>query len=130
MLTDGLVALLLANGPIAAVVGARIQPIPAPDDLSQYPCIAYSSPSETSDQGGSGPAGVGKTRVVFDCLALRYLDARTLAFLVKGLLNGYTGLLPDSTHVYLCQQANMADRFLDGSRIYCTSFHALIQYAD
>jgi hypothetical protein len=130
MLTEGLVALLLGNSGIVAAVGDRIQPPPAPDDLTLYPCITVESPSEVSEMGGSGPAGVAESRVIFKCFALRKLDARNLAFLVKGLLNGYTGTLPDSTLVFLIKQANLADHFEDGSRTYCTSFHAWVQYAD
>jgi hypothetical protein len=130
MLTDGLVALLLTQAAVAEVVGSRIQHPPAPEDMSQYPCITYQSPSDVSQQGGDGPVGVATCRVVFDCLALRARDARLLALTLKSILNGYAGVLPDGTKVYRAESANLADRFVDGSRIYCTAFHALIQYAD
>jgi hypothetical protein len=129
MLTDGLRSLILAQPAIAAIVDDRVQPIPAPEDLSQ-PLIAYSSPSDVSENANDGPVGVATMRVVFDCYAPRYGDARSLALLLKALLNGYTGTLPDGTVVQLAESANLADRFDDGSRVSCTSFHALITYGE
>jgi hypothetical protein len=127
---DGFVALLLQQSSISTVVGDRIQPVPAPEDLSQYPLITYQSPSDTPlDQNCDGPSGVTESRIVFDCLAKRYLDARNLARAVKSALNGFTGNLPDFTHIEDVE-TGMVDRFEDGSRIYCTSVHALVRYRD
>ncbi len=130
MLPDGIVAFLLTQATITAVVNNRIQPIPAPEDLSQYPLITYQSPSDVSENANDGPVGVTTMRIVFDCLAQRYLDARNLARALKLVLNGFSGTLPDGTNILLAESANLVDRFDDGSRIYCTSFHALIQYGD
>jgi hypothetical protein len=130
MLPDAIVAFLLTQATITAVVNNRIQPIPAPEDLSQYPLITYQSPSDVSENANDGPVGVTTMRIVFDCLAQRYLDARNLARALKLVLNGFSGTLPDGTDILLAESANLVDRFDDGSRIYCTSFHALIQYGD
>jgi hypothetical protein len=131
MLLDGLRSLIVAQANIAAVVVDRVQPIPAPEyDPALYPLITYQSPSDDSQNANDGPVGVATARVIFDCLADRYLDARNLALLLKALLNGYAGTLPDGTVVQLAESANLVDRFDDGSRIYCTSFHALITYSD
>ena len=130
MLTNGLVAYLLAQSSISSLVGANIQPPPAPEDLASYPCITYQSASDVSENANDGPVGVCTARIVFDCHALRYLDARNIALALKAVLNGYSGTLPDGTRVFLAESANLADRFEDGSRIYCTSFHALITYGD
>jgi len=130
MLTNGLVAYLLEQPSISDVIGKRLQPIPAPEDLDQYPLITYQSPSDVSQNANDGPVGIATTRIVFDCLAQRYLDARNLALALKFILNGFAGALPDGTVVYLAESANLTDRWEDGSRIYCTSFHVLIQYAD
>jgi hypothetical protein len=130
MLPDAIVAFLLTQATITAVVNNRIQPIPAPEDLSQYLLITYQSPSDVSENANDGPVGVTTMRIVFDCLAQRYLDARNLARALKLVLNGFSGTLPDGTDILLAESANLVDRFDDGSRIYCTSFHALIQYGD
>jgi hypothetical protein len=130
MLTSGLVAYLLTQTSITDVVGERIQPIPAPEDLSQYPCITYQGSSDVSEDANDGPVGVAEARIIFDCLALRYLDARGLAEALKTALNGYSGALPDGTRIFRVKSANLVDRWEDGSYISCTSFHALIQYGD
>lgn len=130
MLPEGFVSLLLQQSAISTAVGDRIQPIPAPEDLAQYPLITYQSPSDRPlDQNFGGPSGVTEMRVVFDCLALRYLDARTLARAVKTALNGFSGNLTDGSHVEDVE-TGMVDRFEDGSRVYCTSVHALVRYRD
>jgi hypothetical protein len=130
MLTSGLVSLLLANSAVSAIVGTRIQPIPAPEDLSQYPVIAYQGVSDVSGYTLTGSDGVTTTRIVFNCHALRYLDARNLALAVKAALTAYRGTLPDGTVVYETQIVNVVDGYDDGSRISKTSVHAVIQYAD
>ncbi len=130
MLTNGVVAYLLTQTAITAVVNHGIQPIPAPEDLSQYPLITYQSPSDVSENANDGPVGVANSRIVFDCKALRYLDARNLALAVKAALNGYSGMLPDGTRVFLAESVNLVDRWEDGSRISCTAVHVLFQYKD
>lgn len=131
MLAEGIVAFVNAQDGIAAVIAGRIQPAPAPEfDPSLYPMITFQIPSDSSQLANDGPVGVAETRVIFDCLAERYLDARRLALALKTLFHGYSGTLPDGTEVQLAKSANLADRFDDGSRIYCTTFQALITYGD
>lgn len=130
MLTSGLVSLLLANSTVSAIVGTRIQPIPAPEDLKQYPCVTYQVASDVNGYTLTGTDGVTTTRVIFDCFALRFLDAHNLALAVKAALTAYRGTLSDGTVVYECQIVNVVDAFESGSRVSKTSVHAVIQYAD
>ena len=130
MLIDGLVAYLLTQTSITSIVGERIQPIPATEDITKLGGITLQSPSDISEDANDGPVGVAETRVIFDCLNPRYLTARNLALTLKSLLNCYKGTLPDGTVVQHVKSANLVDRFDDGSRISCTSFHALITYSD
>jgi hypothetical protein len=109
-----------------------------------------------TEYGNDGPIGVSKSRVVFDCFAQRYLDARTLALTVADALSGFgieaelasefgeggfgdggygtipgnNGILPDGTQVFLIEIVNVVDGYVDGSRIYRTSVHAMVQYAE
>ena len=141
MLPDGVVAMLVGPASwttdpnlqaaiegVQAIVNDRVQPIPAPADLSQCPCITYQSPSDISQTANDGPVGIATMRIVFDCLAQRYLDARNLARGLKSVLDGFAGAIPDGTQVELTESVNLVDRFDDGSRIYCTSVHWLLQY--
>ena len=126
----GIVKYLLTKAPITALAGNRIQPIPAPEDLSLYPCVTVQIASDVSRYGFDGPDGVTTTRVVFDCFADRYLNARSLALAIKAALTGYSGTLPDGTQVFETQIVNIQDGFDDGSHISRTAVHALITYAD
>lgn len=116
---------------VQAIVNDHVQPIPAPADVESFcPGITYQSPSDISENANDGPVGLATMRIVFDCYAQRYLDARNLARALKRILNGFAGDLPDSTHVELTESVNIVDRFEDGSRIYCSSVHWLLQYRD
>jgi len=130
MLTNGLISLLLANSGIATVVGSRIQPIPAPEDLKQYPCITYQTVSDVAGYTLTGIDGVTSTRIIFNCFAVRYLDAHSLALLVKSALAAYRGTLNDGSVVYETQVVNITDSYVDGSRIYKVSVHVVLTYAE
>ncbi len=130
MLTNGLRTYLLAIPAISNAVGTRIQPIPAPEDLSEYPCITMQVVSDVSGYTLTRSDGVTDSRIVFDCFAQRYLDAHNLALTVKAALTAYRGTLPDGSIVYETQIVNLVDGFVDGSRISHTAVHAVITYAD
>ena len=130
MITNGLVSYLLNQSAVTAICSTRIQPIPAPEDLSQYPVVTYQVASDVSGYTLTGSDGVTTTRVIFNCFGIRYLDARTLALAVKAALTAYRGTLPDGSIVYETQIVNMTDTFESGERIYKTSVHAVITYAD
>ena len=130
MLTDGLVTFLNAQPAVNALAAGRIAPPPAPEDLSDYPCITYQRASYKPDYTTDGPVNLSETRVVFDCFAVRYLDARNLAEAIRLALSGYTGVLPDGTRVYEAEVANLSDLFNTGSRISCTSIHVLFQHSE
>lgn len=130
MLTNGIVALILANANITAICGDRVQPIPAPDDLSDYPAVTYQVVSDVSQYTLAGPDGCTQSRVTFNCIAPRYLDAHTLALAIKSTLTGYTGTLPDGTQVFETEVLNVRDLFDDGSRLSTTEVSAVFTYSD
>jgi Protein of unknown function (DUF3168) len=131
MLLTGLVSYLLEQTAITSVVGQAIQPVPAPANLSDYPCITYQSPSYVPGYAGDGPIGVTETRVIYNCLAPSYLAARTLAQSVANSLSGFTGDLPDGTQVFLIKILNAVDGFVDDTRtMYSVMVHAWVQFAE
>ncbi len=130
MLIAGVIAYIQAQSSITSIVGERIQPVPGPEDLADYPCITYQSPSYIPEYANDGPIGVSMTRIVFDCQAQRYLDARTLAETLANLFSGYEGALPNGTKVYLATIANLVDGFSDASRLYKSTVHVLFQFAE
>jgi len=131
MLVNGLVTLLRNDGTVSGFVNDRILPIPAPEDLSQYPCVTYQVASDLPGYTLTNSDGVTTSRVVFNCYGLRYGDAYSLARAVKAVLSSYQGMLPGGgPQVYESQIVNLVDGFDDGSRISRTTVHAVLQYAD
>lgn len=145
MTIDGLVSLLLtqdtsylsSNGvPISGMVSTRLQPLPAPDDEAQYPCIVYQSASFVEEYSDSGPVGIAKERVVFDCMAFATGDqggfglSRSIAFAIRNALAGFgPAALPDGTFVEDIQIVNIVGGWNDAARtLYKTSVHAMVQY--
>jgi hypothetical protein len=124
-----LVAFLL-NQPALTALTSRIQPIPAPPDLTLYPLITYQGASDVEGYTLQGSEGITTERIVFDCLAGSYGSARAIALALKSILSGFTGTFSDGTRVYEVEIANVLDRWDDGSKVSCTSVHALITYAD
>ena len=126
----GLVSFLKAQASLAGLVGNSIMPIPAPVDLSLYPLITYQMASFVPEYSFDGDAGVSMARIVFDCKAQSYGAARAIAELLasESILSGYSGVFPDGTRVYEIEIANVVDGFDAGSRVNCTSVHAMIQY--
>jgi hypothetical protein len=128
MLIEGLVARLIANSAIAAIVGQRVQPEPAPEDLSLYPLITYKVASDVTTYNMQGEDGLVTCRVVFTCLGVRYGDARSTALAVKLSLSNFAGILSDGTPIDGIEIVNIADGFGDGSRVYRTAVHAMCRY--
>ncbi len=129
MLTTDLVAYLLTQSSITSIVSTRIQPIPAPEDLSQYPVVTYQQASYVPEYTSDGSINVSKSRIVFECHAVRYLDAHTLADALTQIFSGYAGTLPNGTVVYLAEIVNRQDQFNTDARIYSATVHVLVQYA-
>jgi hypothetical protein len=132
MLVQGAVALLNSTANVSAIANGNIMPIPAPADLSDYPCITYQTASDVSTYAITDPVatGITKSRIVFTCIAADYANARTLAQAVKQTLSGYRGTLSDGTQVLMTEIVNMADGFDDGSRLSTTAVHAMFTYLD
>jgi hypothetical protein len=129
MLITDLVSYLQQQSSITALVGQRIQPVPAPEDLTQYPCLTFQIASYLPEYTMDGSIGLAQYRIVFDCFGLRYLDAANLSSAIVASLSGFTGTI-GTTHVWNCEIVNQQDHFQDGARLYRTSVHALLQIAE
>jgi hypothetical protein len=129
-LFQGLVAYLSLTANVTAYCGNSIQPIPAPANLEEYPALTMQTASDVSGYTLTGLDGVTTSRVVFNCIAQQYGDARGLALAVKAALSGYSGTLPNGTQIFQSRIVNMQDGYDDGSRLSTSSVHALIAYSD
>jgi hypothetical protein len=128
MIETGLTAYLLAQSSVTSLIGEALQPLPAPDEVEQYPCVTYQVASYQADYTASGSTGWAQKRVVYNCWATTYLQAITIREAIRTALTGYQGTLPDGTEVFLAECVNGEDYFEPGSRLYRTSLHVMVQY--
>lgn len=69
-----------------------------PEDVAQYPCLAYQWVGGSNDPGLSS-AGPRRSRLQVDCWGTTKRQAVTLANAVAHLLDGFSGVLSDGTNV-------------------------------
>lgn len=81
---------LLADAPIAAIVGTRVYPSRMPQGEVRT-SIVYTRVSEVGDHHLSGPSGLTRTRVQIDSWAQTIDAAVALADAVKECLDGFRG---------------------------------------
>jgi len=89
----GLRAFLLPDSNISAAVGAaRIYHMRMPQGIRDA-SIVYQRISNVGDHHMGGASGISRPRVQIDCYARDIDTASALADLVKGRLDGYSGLM-------------------------------------
>lgn len=89
MIEADLVALLKADGAVAALAGTRIFPEPAPQGVA-FPAITYRRISGQRDYSLDGHTGLATARFQFDCWAMLFAQARALADAVSLALEAWT----------------------------------------
>lgn len=133
MVEVGLADYLRQQSALTAIIGTSqpdIAPIPAPEDLTAYPCVTYQTVSYTGEYADDGSTWVAEKRVVFNCWSTTWLQAHTIVDLIRSALSGYSGDLPDGTHVFLIEIDGEEDFFESASRLYRATVHILVQYAE
>lgn len=130
MLETGMAALLLTQSSITALIGNNVDPIPAPEDLEDYPCITYQEASYTADYTSDGASGWAQKRLVYNCWGTSWMQAKQIQEALRVVLTGYRGTLSEGTQVFLIEVANGEDFFESASRLWRSSLHALIQYSE
>lgn len=86
-LEQGLVAHLLADSPVAAIVSNRIHPSAVPQG-GATPAIVYNRISSLRDVDMDGPMDFIQVRLRIDCWSTSYGGAKDLASAVRVALNG------------------------------------------
>jgi hypothetical protein len=127
MLIEGVYQALKASSAVAAIAKS-IRPIVAPVDLSDYPCVTYQVVSRTPTYSLNGDVGVSQSRIVFECSAIRYVDAAALIEAVYGLFSGFQGALPDGTRVYEAEIVNQQDDWNADAEIYSSHLHVIFTF--
>lgn len=84
---EDLIAALLGNGAVNALVGVNIYWVKA-DDVVSKPYVILNRISGVRDTTMSGASGLVSSRVQVDCWADYYLDAKKVARAIEGALSG------------------------------------------
>lgn len=90
MVEKGIVALLLADAAVTAMVGTRVEPAGTAQTLAR-PNIVYQRVTTNRLYSQDGPAGSGDARVQLSIWADTYATVKDLADKVRTALEGYRG---------------------------------------
>ena len=88
----GLVTHLLADGPVAALVAARVDPIKLPQSPT-YPAITYEIISDIPHRSLDGDSDLEAVRVRIHCWAETYAVAVDLAGKVRTAVGDFSGTM-------------------------------------
>lgn len=91
MLEKALVAYLLANAPVAALVGKRIHALVIPQK-SAFPAIRYQRVSTVRPRTKDGPTGDERVRLQVDVYATRFEGATALGRAVHDAIDAFAGV--------------------------------------
>jgi hypothetical protein len=131
MLESGLREQLLTITDVVNVIGQRIYPVIAPEDLTLYPCITMATASYVPAYTATpGSTGIAQKRIVLMVYSADYSDCRSVVEAIRSTMSGFQGVLPDGTQVPLCQIANSQDFYESDSRLYRSALHLLMQYQE
>jgi hypothetical protein len=117
MLEQGLVALLLANTGVSALVATRIYPVQGPPDNPVYPYATYQDITASTDYAFDGSELVTR-RIQLAYWGLAYGDGAALMIAMRNALSGYVGTLPEGTRVLFSKHMNWMNNFDVDSRSY------------
>ncbi len=108
---------LVADAGVSALLGTKIYPLAADADAT-LPWVTWRRSAIRREQTLSGPMGVPTVVVEYDIVAATYEAARTLADAIRGVLDGYTGTI-DNTTVRQARLDDESDQFasLNGAEL-------------
>ena len=101
---------LLAQAPVASVVGQRVYPLVIPQG-GAMPCIVYAKQGRQVQQVFCGEDGLRRTMLEIDCYALVYDDAVGLANAVAAALRDFSGAMGATRvpRVFLENEIDLSD---------------------
>ena len=87
---EALIAKLLTDSGVAALVGTRIHPGVRPQGTA-LPTIVFNMISANPSYSDDGEDGIAEARIQLDCWGATYTDAKKTARAVKTALSGFGG---------------------------------------
>ena len=125
---EGVVAYVLDQSAITALIDTRIMPAPLRQDC-EMPAISYQLISQRDDILHDGPKGLPDARVQFDCWADDYAGAKALAAAVKTAVHAYKGLMGD-VQVERARVENIVDGYEPNTGRQRVVIDALLMYQE
>jgi len=90
-LEEGIFSLLSADSGVAALVGSRIYPTQAPQNVT-YPCVVYQRVGAERAHHTTGASGVSEVRMQVASLAESYSGAKALGAAVRAAMDAQRGM--------------------------------------
>lgn len=103
---EALIAKLLADGGVAALVGTRVYPVARPQG-SVFPAVTLATVSNVPVYTNDGESGIAEARVQIDCWGETYGSVKTAARAVIAALSAFFGTVDGTVFQYV---------LLDGER--------------
>jgi hypothetical protein len=91
MIETAAVSELKADSAVAALVGTRVYPDPAPQEVTTFPRIVYAVDDDEPQMTFGGKSGLNQQRITFSCQARTPAQRDALLQAVINLLNGARG---------------------------------------
>jgi len=111
MIEDGLRALLVNDDGVGGITGQRVSWALAPQDYSNTAHIVLLNISSNYIGTFEGVSELRMMRIQVDCYAPTFASLMALTAAVHSLLDGYTGVLPDTDQTYV--QNSMPNQDVD-----------------
>jgi hypothetical protein len=128
MLQEGLFALLAANTGVTALVGSRVYEVAAPDDMKQFPCVAYSLVGGSADPTVD-TSGVIRQRVELNGFSFNsYAEAAKIRAAIILALDGWSQLLGDGTDILQAILLNPGTDFVSEQRCFRCMVEFYVDY--
>lgn len=131
-LRPALVAFILADSGILAIVGSRVYPLKIPQGIDQT-SIVYTRVSGISGHHMGGRDGLARARIQLDCWSKSADASSSLANLVKDRLDGYCGVMgtgPAALDVQGIFFSDERESFDDTVKMYNTGRDYFINFAE
>ena len=104
---SGLTALILADGPTAALIGTNLFPVTGIIDGALYPYVTYQEISGSSFYTFDG-SELRTNRMQLDIWSATYATNKSIIIALRNLLSGYTGTLNDGTRILFADRLSVS----------------------
>lgn len=98
MIEQGIVSLLTADPTLAPLINSTIYAVRVPEDAT-YPAMSFLVVSSRAEYDLGGRS-TRETRIQFDMFGRDYSEAKSMQYALRQAIDGYQGVLPDSTIVF------------------------------